>query len=185
MKLVPVTLKNKLSTFYNLSNLPNLHNKNIKLRGSISCCWGCPYEGKVDYEIIDNIIQRYIDLGVNMIDICDTIGIATSETTEILLSKILNKYPTELFSLHLHDTNGLAIESVIKGVNMGITTLQGSLAGLGGCPFSSKRVGNINTLKILKYLHYSGYYTGINIEKCEQIEKWLQTIFKKDIQKDI
>ena len=155
-----------------------LQNKRkIKIRGSISCCWGCPYEGKVEHQAIKNIIKRYEDLGVDMIDICDTIGNATSSTTELLLSKINSYVP---FSLHLHDTNGQAIQSALKGVQMGIKTVQSSIAGLGGCPFSPKRAGNVDTVKLVKMLHSEGYNTGINVDELEKISEWIKNELKQN-----
>ena len=147
----------------------------LTIRGSISCCWGCPYEGKVEEQAIKDVIRRYEDLGVDMIDICDTIGNATSSTTELLLSKINSYVP---FSVHLHDTNGKAIESALMSVKMGIKTLQSSIAGLGGCPFSTKRVGNVDSVKLVRMLHSEGYDTGINVDELEKVGEWIKNELK-------
>jgi hydroxymethylglutaryl-CoA lyase len=148
----------------------------IRFRGSISCCWGCPYEKTSYIDVLPSIlecIKEYQSLGVSMIDICDTIGVATPESTHNLLQSIFKEYDPSLFSLHLHDTNGLAVACSMVGVNLGIRTLQGSLAGIGGCPFSSKRVGNVDTIALCNQLYLSGFYTGINIEKATEIKDWL------------
>jgi len=158
--------------FYDIKTELETQNKiGLTIRGSISCCWGCPYEGIVQDQAIKDVIKRYEELGVDMIDICDTIGNASSETTELLLSKINSYIP---FSLHLHDTNGKAIESALMGVKMGIKTLQSSIAGLGGCPFSPKRAGNIDSVKLVRMLHSEGYDTGINVDELEKVGKWIK-----------
>lgn len=176
-KNINTTKEQAFQRFYTMKDTiqSNFMNQ-MYFRGSISCCWGCPYEKSDVYKTIDSVlycIDQYKKIGVNMIDICDTIGIATPDSTYHLLRTIFKYHDPSLFSLHLHDTNGKAVSCAMVGVNMGITTLQGSLAGIGGCPFSSKRVGNVDTLELLNYLYLSGYHTSINISKAEQIKDWL------------
>jgi hydroxymethylglutaryl-CoA lyase len=175
-KNINTDIEGAFKRFYDIKKELEEQNKtSLSIRGSISCCWGCPYEGKVEEQAIKDVIKRYEDLGVDMIDICDTIGNASSETTELLLSKINSYIP---FSLHLHDTNGKAIESALVGVKMGIQTLQSSIAGLGGCPFSPKRAGNVDSVKLVRMLHAEGYDTGINVDELEKVGDWIKNELK-------
>jgi hydroxymethylglutaryl-CoA lyase len=144
------------------------------IRGSISCCWACPYEGYTPAIKIQEIIERYEKLGVDMIDICDTIGVATPKSTEqvvnVAFASLSKNTP---LSLHLHDTNNLAVASALKGVELGIRNLQGSVAGIGGCPFSNKRVGNVDSIALIEALHASGYTTGIDVDYLKVVRQWI------------
>lgn len=158
--------------------LMNNHLSHIKLRGSISCCWGCPYEGDISRDTLFRMITQYSNLGCETIDICDTIGVATPQTTKELLEEILERFPSRYFSLHLHDNNGKAIDSALVGCSMGIDTLQGSIGGIGGCPFSSKRSANVNSLELLTKLKEERYDTGIDLYKLKEVQRWIQHILK-------
>ncbi len=158
------------------------YDTNIKIRGSISTCMKCPFEGIIPIDNVLHIINQYFNLNINLsyIDIADTIGEATPEQTHLLISKIKEYYPIELFSGHFHNTNNnnnLAIENVEACIQNGITTFHSSIGGLGGCPFSNKRVGNLATEKLVSYLDKKGYTTGINLEECKEIGKWIQSKF--------
>jgi hydroxymethylglutaryl-CoA lyase len=175
-KNINTTRKGAFERFQTIVTSIRATHPHIRFRGSISCCWGCPYEKTTIQDTLPAIIEcieAYKALGVHMIDLCDTIGVATPETTRDLLEPILSQYDPSLFSLHLHDTNGLAVSCAMEGIHLGIRTLQGSLAGIGGCPFSSKRVGNVDTIDLCRQLYLSGYFTGINIEKAMDIKEWL------------
>jgi len=151
----------------------NFGTKPLQIRGSISCCWGCPYEGETEISKILSIIERYLDLGATTIDICDTIGVATPLSTRGLLQEIFERFSTSNFSLHLHDTNGQAIDCALEGVSMGISTVQGSVGGIGGCPFSSKRVGNVDSVSLLKKLEEAGYETGVDTYALSNVKQWI------------
>ena len=144
----------------------------VKVRGSISCCWGCPYEGDVAADRIKKIMDMYMDLGVNSIDICDTIGVATPKTTQDLLNEL--GHPFLPLSLHMHDTNGEAVDNIMVAANYGIKSFQGSVGGIGGCPFSPKRAGNVDSTKVIERLHSEGFDTGIDLEKLKEVREWTQ-----------
>ena len=162
-----------------LNNHPDPHVKQIALRGSISCCWGCPYEGEVKYHQIADIINKYInDIQTHSVDICDTIGVATPETTHQLLHRIQQEFAAYHvpFTVHLHDTNGQAVHSAITAVDLGYKHIHSSVAGLGGCPFSNKRVGNLDTVKLVEALHSHGVYTGIHLPDLRNTAKWIKEL---------
>jgi len=159
-----------------ISELKRLHFYNrISIRGSISCCWGCPYEGMIDPHTVVDIIKGYERLNVDMIDLCDTIGVASPKSVEYVLNCVYGRMPYSApFSLHLHDTNGLAVESALQGVKMGIHTIHSSIAGLGGCPFSPTRAGNLDTVRLVEALHDQGYPTGIDEFKLGNVSNWIR-----------
>jgi len=107
----------------------------------------------------------YTDIGVDRIDIADTIGTGTA----IKLRKIVDGLDTSNITGHYHDTNNKALELVEASLDNGINTFHSSIQGLGGCPFSSKIVGNLSTEKLVEYLHNKGVKTGINLDKIRGI----------------
>jgi len=173
-KNIQTTIDGAFQRFQEIMHKVNdMPQKHLKVRGSISCCFGCPYEGKLDFVQISNVIDRYQKLGVHSIDICDTIGIATPTAVEAVLEQIMPRSIVPL-NLHLHDTNGQAVQSALTGVEMGIRCLHASIAGLGGCPFSPKRAGNVSTEELVAALHAEGYETGINEWKLGMVSNWIQ-----------
>lgn len=153
--------------------------RNVTIRGSISCCWGCPYEGSVSIRTIVDIMNRYQALGASTLDICDTIGIASPSSTRTLLSYLLELRTPASLSLHLHDTNGKAIPSALAAAEMGINYFHSSTAGIGGCPFSPTRVGNVDTLRLVQALHQAGYKTNIDTVELESVSKWIRDTLLK------
>lgn len=172
-KNIGTTKEGAFERFQLMKQFLSLNNKNVQIRGSISCCWGCPYEGQTDSNVIMQIIDNYISLGATTIDLCDTIGVATPQSVKELLSVVLQKYPARYFSVHLHDTNGLAIDCSLTALEHGIVTLQGSIAGIGGCPFSSKRVGNVDSLSLLHKVKESGYGVDIDLDALQEVKSWI------------
>ena len=153
---------------------------NIKIRGSLSCCFSCPYEGNVSTDQVIKSVDRYRNLGVDTIDIADTIGSADPLTTHNLINElIVHTGQVNLFSVHFHDTNDLAILNVAVAVKHGITSIQSSLGGLGGCPYSSKRVGNLNTIKLMKWLDQNNIPTTETYDIAHAVgtEVWLKSLY--------
>jgi hydroxymethylglutaryl-CoA lyase len=162
-KNINSNIKDAFERFVKISKLAK--DDGVKLRGSISCCFTCPYEGDISTDKVRDIIKRYIDIGVDRIDIADTIGTGTA----IKLKKIVDGFDVTNITGHYHDTNGKAIELVEASLDNGIYTFHSSIKGTGGCPFSSKIVGNLSTEKLVEYLHSKGIKTGIELEKLKDI----------------
>jgi len=147
---------------------------NLKIRGSISCCFDCPYEGESSVESVVDVVKRYVDLGVDVIDIADTIGTGTPDKLSKILDETLKIVDVNRVTGHFHDTNNNALLLVDKSLEYGLSTFHSSIGGIGGCPYSSKIVGNLSTEKLIDYLNSRGYNTGIDLDKI----KSLQQIFK-------
>ncbi len=137
----------------------------IELRGSISCCFKCPYEGEVSVERVVDVVKRYKDLNVSRIDIADTIGSGTVYQMRKILDEVLKEVDISKVTGHFHDTNGGALDLVGECLKYGVTTFHSSMDGIGGCPFSSVRVGNLSTQKLVMYLKERGYESGVEILK--------------------
>lgn len=163
-KNINSNIKEAFEKFNKISKLAK--EDGVKLRGSISCCFTCPYEGDIKSDKVRDIIKRYIDIGIDRIDIADTIGSGTG----IKLKKIIDGLDTSNITGHYHDTNNKALELVEASLDNGINTFHSSINGLGGCPFSSKIVGNLSTEKLVEYLHKKDIKTDINLDKIRGIK---------------
>ncbi|MBX3378834.1 MAG: DUF559 domain-containing protein [Phycisphaeraceae bacterium] len=153
------------------------HLNGLDVRAYISCVIACPFEGPIAPAVVADVAKRLMDLGVDEIDYGDTIGAGTSESTAMLLKEVRNVVPIEggrvLSTLHLHDTFGRAAECVRAALDFGVRSFDGSVAGLGGCPYASKTLpdgtiqrapGNISTELLVRTNHEAGYKTNVDLE---------------------
>jgi len=152
------------------------HENGIKIRGSISTAVKCPYEGHVSQDVVLRIVKQYQQLGCHLIDIADTIGEATPEELYDLIGKASTVADISILTGHYHDNNDIALLNVEASLQQGMRIFHSSIGGLGGCPFSSKRVGNLSTEKLVSYLHTSGYSTGLDVETITQLGKYVRTL---------
>jgi hydroxymethylglutaryl-CoA lyase len=152
----------------------------IAIRGSISCCLGCPYEGYIHHDKVINVIKRYADLGVQYIDIADTIGVGTPKHIHEILNKGKIYFSIDRLTGHFHDTSDTALDLVDACLEHGMSIFHSSIGGLGGCPFSPKRAGNLSTEKLVEHLHSRHIDTGIDLNSLKETSKWIKTILKKE-----
>lgn len=150
---------------------------NVTVSGSISVIFGCPYEGDVPFERIDEICKRYIDLGIFDISLADTTGMANPVKVKRIVSHLKENFPELTFSMHLHNTRGMAFANAIAGLEEGIVDFDSSVAGLGGCPYAPKASGNIASEDIIHGFEEMGIDTGIDLDKVIEIGKSLQERF--------
>ncbi len=137
----------------------------MRVRGYLSTVWGCPYEGEVPIPRVVDICEELLGMGLYQLSLGDTIGVGTPRQTFAILEALLAKLPKEKFALHLHDTRGTALANTLVGLSMGITTLDASIGGLGGCPYAPGAAGNLATEDLVYMLHGMGIQTGIDLEK--------------------
>ena len=136
----------------------------IRVRGSISCSFGCPYQGLVEPRQVAEVVKRMMDLGCDEIDIADTIGVGTPGQVAAVFEEILALAPKELFSGHFHDTYGQSLANIYAAMEMGISIFHSSIAGLGGCPYAKGANGNVATEDVLYMLKGLGIETGIDFD---------------------
>lgn len=134
----------------------------IRVRGSVSCSLGCPYEGAITPKQVAETAKRMLDLGCHEIDIADTIGVGTPGHVIAVFEEILAFAPTDIFSGHFHDTYGQSLANIYAAMEMGISIFHSSIAGLGGCPYAKGATGNVATEDVLYMLNGLGIETGIN-----------------------
>lgn len=137
----------------------------MKVRGAISCCLGCPYQGEVKPDAVGDVAKRMHAIGVQHVGVADTIGVGTPGATKRAMEAALAVYPLEEVSGHFHDTYGMALANVYASLELGIATFDSSVAGLGGCPYAKGATGNVATEDVVYLMHGLGIATGIDLDR--------------------
>ncbi len=142
--------------------VPDARAGGLQVRGYVSTVWGCPYEGAVDPARTAAVVERLLALGCYQVSLGDTIGVGTPNQTRRILELLLRRAAPEQLALHMHDTRGTALANVLAGLDMGITTVDASIGGMGGCPYAPGASGNLATEDLVYMLHGMGIETGID-----------------------
>jgi hydroxymethylglutaryl-CoA lyase len=143
-------------------------------RGYISTVFGCPYEGSVDIDMVIRVSETLFEMGINELSLGDTIGVANPKQVQELLEVFLKKFPADKLAMHFHDTRGTALANILVSLEMGITTFDSSIGGLGGCPYAPGASGNVATDDLLYMLHGMGIHTGVDQEKLLSASQFIQ-----------
>lgn len=138
---------------------------NIRLRGSISCAFGCPYQGEVTSEQAADVVKLMRDLGCDEIDIADTIGVGTPRHVQTVMQRVAQEFPIAQISGHFHDTYGQALANIYASMEVGVSIFHSSVAGLGGCPYAKGATGNVATEDVLFMMQGLGIETGIDLNQ--------------------
>jgi hydroxymethylglutaryl-CoA lyase len=137
----------------------------LKVRGDISVCLGCPYEGEVKPEAVVRVARELDQMGCYEITIADTIGVGTAGQTRVAFEAVMKHIPVERLAGHFHDTYGQALANLYAALECGAATFDSSVAGLGGCPYAKGATGNVATEDVLYLLNGLGVTTGVEMEK--------------------
>lgn len=143
---------------------------------SISTAFGCPMEGDVPQSVVEEFVQRFADLGIRGLTICDTTGMAHPAQVAKMAEDLQKKFSNLQLTFHFHNTRGMGLANVLAAVQSGITRFDGSLGGLGGCPYAPGASGNISSEDAIHMLDAMGYDTGINISKLIGLARELPLI---------
>ena len=139
--------------------------RGLKVRGDISVCLACPYEGEVDPEAVVRVARELDRMGCYEITIADTIGTGTPGSTRKVIEAVAKHVTVERLAGHFHDTYGQAVANVYAALECGVATFDSSVAGLGGCPYAKGATGNVATEDVLYLLNGLGIETGVDMEK--------------------
>jgi len=139
----------------------------VTVRGYISTVFGCPYEGKVDPRQALNVAQALLEMDIDELSLGDTIGVATPNQVVDVISLLVDEgaIPIERLAVHFHDTRGTALANVLMAMQSGISIIDSSAGGLGGCPYAPGAAGNLATEDLLYMLHGMGIHTGVDLDK--------------------
>lgn len=149
----------------------------IPVRGYVSCAVGCPYSGPVAPEQAAAVAKALVDMGCYEVAVSDTIGVGTPASIAAVLQATAALVPPSKLAVHLHDTYGQALANILTALQMGISVIDASVAGLGGCPFAKGATGNVATEDVVYMLDGLGISTGVSLPKlleasefiCEQL----------------
>ena len=137
----------------------------IRVRGAISCTVGCPYEGEIAPERVAYLAGLLKGIGVQRVDVADTIGVGTPRKVQRAIEATLQHYAIDDVSGHFHDTYGQALSNTLAALELGVWNFQSSVAGLGGCPYAKGATGNVATEDVVYMLRGMGIETGIDLDK--------------------
>lgn len=147
----------------------------LRIKVDLATAFDCPFEGKTPPEQVVKMIDKCLDLGIEEICLCDTIGTANPQQTEDLLVELKKRFPKRLFGFHFHDTKGMGLTNVLIALQQGYASFESAVGGLGGCPFAPGAAGNIATEDLISMLEDMGIKTGISlagvIEAAELVKK--------------
>jgi hydroxymethylglutaryl-CoA lyase len=155
--------------------------KNIKVRGYLSVCFGCPFEGDVPEERVVEMAEEMRRLGAYEISIGDTIGVAHLGQVESLFAKLQKKIPSKNLAGHFHDTRGQALANIERAYQLGIETFDSSLGGLGGCPYAPGATGNVATEDVVYMFHGMKVQTGMDLQSLININHWMSKKVMHDL----
>lgn len=150
--------------------------RGIRVRGSISCSLGCPYQGKVPPVAVYEVASRMKNIGVQEIGVADTIGVGTPKQTQAAMEAALKVYALENVSGHFHDTYGQALVNIYACLQLGISSFDASVAGLGGCPYARGATGNVATEDVVYMLHGLGIDTGIDLDLLVEAGAYISSV---------
>jgi len=154
--------------------IPSAKKKGMKVVGSVSVVFGCPFEGEIAAGQVAPIVKSLLDFGADSISLGDTIGVGTPTQVKRLLERLLSGAEGGRIGMHFHDTQGTALANALAALEMGITTFDGSVGGLGGCPYAPGASGNVPTENLVYLFHGMGIETGIDLERLLETGAWIQ-----------
>jgi hydroxymethylglutaryl-CoA lyase len=145
----------------------------IKVRGYLSTCFYCPFEGKVKPQKVVALAKRLIKMGCYEVSIGDTIGAANPKEVKVLVQMLKKSIPVKQIAMHFHDTRGTAIANILESLKLGVTTFDSSLGGIGGCPYAPGAQGNVSTEDVVFMLEGMGLKTGVDLAKLIEVNHWM------------
>ena len=151
------------------------------VNGALSTSFGCPFEGRMAEERVIELTQRFFDMGFDGVSLADTTGMANPKQVESLAGKVVTRFPRSEITLHFHNTRGMGLANVLAGLSAGVFHYDGSIAGLGGCPFAPGATGNICTEDLVNMLEDMGYDTGIDLDKLLACARRIPDIVHHDV----
>ena len=136
----------------------------INIRGYVSCVSGCPYDGAVDGLKVLDVAEKLLKMGCYEVSLGDTIGVGTPAGTHELLTILLSHLPADKLAVHMHDTYGQALANILVALQRGITVIDSSVGGLGGCPYAKGASGNVATEDLVYMLNGMGIEHGVDLQ---------------------
>lgn len=155
--------------------------RDVRVDASVSVAWGCPYDGPVAPEAAIAVAERLVEAGCAELSFGDTIGVATPTGVRALSTLAMERFPNVDVAMHFHDTRGMALASAQVALECGVRSFEGSVGGIGGCPFAPNSTGNVASEDLLAMIHDAGYETGIDVERLSQAARDLSAALGEEL----
>jgi hydroxymethylglutaryl-CoA lyase len=176
-KNINCTIAESLERFSEVVSKAKQHQ--VAVRGYVSCVLGCPYEGDVRPEKVAEVAGALFDMGCYEVSLGDTIGVGTPGKTKAMIEACARRVPLDKLAGHYHDTYGQALANIYASLELGVSTFDASVAGLGGCPYAAGASGNVATEDVVYMLHGLGIKTGVNLEQLVDTGEWISAFLKR------
>ncbi len=177
------TIEESFTRFKPVLELAKAHK--IKVRGYLSVCFGCPYEGAVPWKKVVELAHRLYRMGCYEISIGDTIGVATPGEVEKVFLQLKKKVPMKSLAGHFHNTRGMAIANIFAAYQLGVRVFDASLGGLGGCPYAPGSAGNVATedvVYLFNGLHVKiGPGPGVDLQRLLEVGRSAREMIGKNL----
>jgi hydroxymethylglutaryl-CoA lyase len=147
--------------------------ENVRVRGYISCVLGCPYQGDVATGDVVRVAEALLEAGCAEISLGDTNGVGTAGKARSMLKAVLESVPAERLAVHYHDTYGQAIANILVSLELGLRTVDSSVAGIGGCPYARGATGNVATEDVVYLIEGLGLDTGVDLDALARVGRWI------------
>lgn len=155
--------------------------KKIRVRGYLSTCFGCPYEGEVDQGQVVKLAKRLIQMGCFEVSIGDTIGVATPGQIRSVFKKLKSTIPVKKLAGHFHDTRGTALANILAAYELGVRTFDASLGGLGGCPYAPGAAGNVAIEDVVYMFEGMEVSTSLDLAALVEASGWFSGVIGKPL----
>ena len=159
------------------------HEAGMKVTMSLSTTFGCPFEGHVPEDVVLRFVERFRELGVDGISLADTTGMTNPRQVRELTRKVMAAFPPPdetYYTLHFHNTRGMGLANVVAGIEAGVRSFDGSVSGLGGCPFAPGASGNICTEDMVNMLEDMGFDTRVDLAKLLAVARRIPVVVGHD-----
>lgn len=150
--------------------------RQLRVRGYVSCVLGCPYEGEIAPAAVAEVAERLYRMGCYEISLGDTIGVGTPGKARAMVTAVAARVPVERLAAHFHDTYGQALANIYAVMQLGVTVIDGSVAGLGGCPYAKGASGNVASEDVLYMLNGLGIETGVDLGKLVAAGRYISDV---------
>jgi hydroxymethylglutaryl-CoA lyase len=171
-----------------LADMPHMvkaaHEAGLKISMSLSTTFGCPFEGHVHEDVVLDFVARFREMGFDGISLADTTGMANPRQVRELTRKVMERFPPPhetYYTLHFHNTRGMGLANVVAGIEAGVRSFDGSVSGLGGCPFAPGATGNICTEDMVNMLEDMGYDTRVDLAKLLAVARRMPAVVGHDV----
>ncbi len=151
----------------------------IRVRGYLSVVLGCPYEGEVSAAQVAPLAAQLYEMGCYEVSLGDSIGTGTAAQTQALIEACAKRVPIQNLAGHFHDTYGQALANIYASLELGMTTFDSSVAGLGGCPYARGATGNVATEDVIYMLDGLGIETGVDVLRVAEAGAWISGLLER------